>query len=281
MNSNITKIYNESVGRTDPFTIYDGVVGRSYNFTNSGNGAMDIDSIPEHSPGPKQQVGPFIYIERDPGYDTYDDSYKWKSWFPEKEGWAILLKEGYPYDERGLSSERFARWLPVPLQRYMKMLVKTSLFIELWSMNTDYTNSIEEVLGGTHGVLDGFNITSLELTWPLLRANQMEQDVLIFLLGQYIESIFHHPKYIEPLKLASKIETHLYSMIRAGLPDKFSEMKVPEINNILNYFKGFAEVFEDRLVSKFPTKTPISQEEIVKGHLKDPQSTIQKPWEHI
>ena len=70
-------------------------------------------------------------------------------------------------------------------------------------------------------------------------------------------------------------------MIRAGLPDKFSEMKVPEINNILNYFKGFAEVFEDRLVSKFPTKTPISQEEIVKGHLKDPQSTIQKPWEHI
>lgn len=73
MNSSITKIYNESVGTTAPLNLsqYDGVVGRYYSDDEDGHGVMDIDSIPEHSPGPKRQFGPFVYIERDIVWDRY------------------------------------------------------------------------------------------------------------------------------------------------------------------------------------------------------------------
>lgn len=64
---------------------------------------------------------------------------------------------------------------------------------------------------------------------------------------------------------------------RAGLPDKFSEIKSPEINNILIYFKGFAEVFDARLFSKYAQRA----EEVVKGHMRDPHTTMPNPWMHI
>jgi hypothetical protein len=234
MNSKIGRLYIEGVRGSDPFSEYTGVVGRVYVKGNpSGTGGIDIDELDNDHIEDKH---PFVKMVRDKNYDDYDTkNYEGQEWFPEQEGWTILLKEGFPWEDSH-SDERFARWLPLPVQQYMDFVTQNPLFMDLWSYNDDWYKDASHLSDPGVKTLD-----------PIYTLSENGQDVLIWLLGQFLQSMFHHPKYVTAEAMRDMISSHFYKKLRGGLPERFQSLKMGEVEKVMTYFEVFQRVFDHRL----------------------------------
>ena len=265
MDSKIGNIYkqqviNEATWEDKIANKYTGVIGRRYTEQHpKGRGMVDVDELDKPI---MQEVGPFYYISRDTEWDGhYEEDFAGYKWFPKTSGWAIALREAYPYEDIAGSGLRFARWLPNNVQPYMKYMTKSRIFQEYWSTYPGQVGDMGNIgklyaidtqrllepdgrMNSSWGKSYRFNYE--DLVDPL-SLKEVEQDLLLWYQGQFIYNMFHHSKHTDPADMFQEIVNHFFGMIKSGLPDRYKGVNMGSLDKIESHFDMFTQVFHYRL----------------------------------
>lgn len=257
---------------------YTGVIGRRYDPQwPGGKGMIDLHELDK--PILKEQH-PWWLISRDEEWDPHHEK-DWEhyKWFPKKNGWCISLVESWPYDDDWGSGLAFARWLPSPIQPYMKFIARSRIAREHWNTSKingpvtgftmtnggkEYVNAIEKVAnlsGGAetydghthliskfkHGSYTGLrNMRTEQVTGPMY-LTEAAQDLLLWHQGQFLHHMYHHHAYRSPEALYDDISKHFIKIVKTSLPDRYYEITVGELEQVDTQFEMFCQVFALRL----------------------------------